>query len=127
MTNTLIVEDNASFREILKNILISSFPFMTIREAADALEALVEIEAQTPELIFMDIRLPGENGIQLTRKIQSSHPATIIVVISNCDTIEYQKAALEAGAKAFVSKTSSTPTDIIETVSRIFPTFQPAV
>jgi DNA-binding NarL/FixJ family response regulator len=125
MTNTLIVEDNASFREILKNILISSFPSMTIREAADGLEALLKIETQTPELIFMDIRLPGENGIQLTRKIRASHPATIIVIISNCDTIEYQNAALEAGAKAFVSKASSTPIDIIDTVSRIFPTCHP--
>jgi len=127
MTNALIVEDNASFRAILKNILISNFPSMTIREAADGLEALMEIETETPELIFMDIRLPGENGIQLTRKIQSSHPATIIVVISNCDTIEYQEAALEAGAKAFVSKTSSTPVDIIDTVSRILPTYHPAL
>jgi DNA-binding NarL/FixJ family response regulator len=126
MTNTLIVEDNASFRAILKNILISNFPSMTIREAADGLEALMEIETETPELIFMDIRLPGENGIQLTRKIQVSHPTTIIVVISNCDTIEYRNAALEAGAKAFVSKASSTSVDIIDTVSRIFPTCQPA-
>lgn len=86
----------------------------------------MEIETKTPELIFMDIRLPGENGIQLTRKIQASHPATIILVISNCDTIEYQNAALEAGAKAFASKASSTPVDIIDTVSRIFPTCQPA-
>jgi DNA-binding NarL/FixJ family response regulator len=127
MTNTLIVEDNASFRAILKNILISRFPTMTIREAADGLEALMEIETKTPELIFMDIRLPGENGIQLTRKIQASYPATIIVIISNCDTLEYQNAALEAGAKAFVSKASSTPIDIIETVSRMLPTCHPAV
>jgi len=125
MTNALIVEDNASFRETLKHILISRFPSMTIREAADGPAALMEIEVKPPELIFMDIRLPGENGIDLTRKIQATHPAAIIVVISNCDTIEYQKAALEAGAKAFFSKASSTPVDIIDKVSSIFPACHP--
>ena len=125
MTNTLIVEDNASFREVLKNILTGRFPSMTIREAADGREALMEIENRTPELIFMDIRLPGQNGIQLTRRIQASYPATIIVVISNCDTLEYRNAALEAGAKAFLSKASSTSVDIIDTVSRIVPTCHP--
>jgi DNA-binding NarL/FixJ family response regulator len=125
MTHTLIVEDNASFRETLKSILIESFPSMTVTEAADGQRALMEIESRAPELIFMDIRLPGENGIQLTRKIQAAHPATIIVIISNCDTIEYQEAALEAGAKAFVSKASSAPMDIVDTVSRVFPMCRP--
>ncbi len=125
MTHTLIVEDNASFRETLKSILMDRFPSMTVTEAADGHQALMEIESRTPELIFMDIRIPGENGIHLTRKIRAAHPATIIVVISNCDTIEYQEAALDAGAKAFVSKASSTPVDIVDTVSRVFPTCRP--
>ncbi len=123
MTHILIVEDNALFRQTLKKILIQKFPSITVAEACDGREAFMEINAEIPELIFMDIRLPGANGIQLTREIQATYPETAVVVVSNCDTVEYQEAALEAGAKAFVSKASSTPVDIIETVTTVFPTF----
>ena len=121
MPNTLIVEDNPSFRQALKNILIKQFPSMVINEASDADEAWMKIQAEKPEIIFMDIRLPGENGIELTRKIQAAYPETNIFVISNCDTVEYEKAALDAGAKAFISKASSSPLHIIETISALFP------
>ncbi len=121
MSNALIVEDNASFRQMLKRMLLKEFPAMTIREASDGREALTQIENQPPEIIFMDIRLPGENGIELTRKIQASHPKTIVLVISNCDTVEYREAAFEAGATAFLSKASSSPMHIIKTVSEFFP------
>jgi len=122
MTDTLIVEDNAFFRQTLRAILAKKFPSMTIKEASDGQEALLEIEISPPQLIFMDIRLPGENGIELTRKIQAAYPATVIIVISNCDTIEYREAALEAGAKAFISKASSSSVDIMEMVIKLFPT-----
>jgi DNA-binding NarL/FixJ family response regulator len=121
MTSTLIVEDNPSFRQTLKNILITEFPSMDIHEASNAEEAWMKIQAEKPEIIFMDIRLPGENGIQLTRRIQAAQPEIIILVISNCDSVEYENAAIDAGAKAFISKASSSPLHIIETISAIFP------
>ena len=123
MTHILIVEDNALFRETLKRILKQRFPSITVAEASDGKEAFMEINTAVPVLIFMDIRLPGDNGIQLTRRIQAAYPETSVVIVSNCDTVEYREAALEAGAKAFVSKASSTPVDIIETVTTVFPIF----
>jgi len=65
---TLIVEDNASFREILKDKLQTLFSSIVIYEAAEGREALQKLDALEPDLVFMDIRLPGENGIQLTQK-----------------------------------------------------------
>ena len=56
---TLIVEDNVSFRQTLLEILAIRFPFMSIKEAGDGDEAFKEIDLSTPDLIFMDIKLPG--------------------------------------------------------------------
>ena len=58
---TLIVEDNALFRQSLRDILYTKFPSMTIEEAVDGKEALQKIEELPPDLIFMDIRLPDKN------------------------------------------------------------------
>jgi DNA-binding NarL/FixJ family response regulator len=121
MPKLLIVEDNVFFRETLARILINSFPSVEIAEAGSGQQAFREIEAEKPKLIFMDIGLPGENGIQLTKEISDRFPEIAIIVISNYDTRKYRDAALEAGAAVFMSKESSTPKDIIETAKKTLP------
>ncbi len=66
MLKVLIVEDNRIFREVFKKGLVDYFPSMVIEEAGNADEALQKIKGGPPHLIFMDIRLPGVNGLQLT-------------------------------------------------------------
>ena len=73
---TLIVENNASFRGMLKENLLTRFPSMVIQEAEEGKAALQKVEALQPDLIFMDLQLPGENGLQLTKKIKTSYPGT---------------------------------------------------
>ena len=121
MPNVLIVEDSIVFRETLARILANSFPSATVTEAANGREAFSAIKAKTPELIFMDIGLPEENGIQLTQKIKNDFPEIAIIVISNYDTTDYEKAALGAGATVFMSKASSSPIDIVKTAERTLP------
>jgi len=103
---TLIVEDSHSFREILKENLHSRFPSIGIFEAADGEKALQIVEAESPNLIFMDIQLPGENGLQLTRKIKARYPHIIVVVITTYDIPEYREAAFRYGANRFIPKDS---------------------
>ncbi len=121
MPKLLIVEDNVFFRQTLARILFNSFPSVEIAEAADGQQALSQIDAEMPQLIFMDIGLPGENGIQLTKKISDRFPEIAIIVISNYDTREYREAAMNAGAAVFMSKESSTPADIVETARKTLP------
>ncbi len=66
MFETMLVEDNSSFRQLVKDDLQSQFPSMDIIEAEDGVEAFRKIDSHPPNLIFMDIRLPGENGLELT-------------------------------------------------------------
>ena len=102
----LIVEDNANFSRVLKDTLQTLFPLMVIREAHEGNQALQQIEAFLPELIFMDIKLPGENGLQLTQRIKASHPDTKIIILTNYDLLEYREAAIRSGATSFLTKDS---------------------
>ncbi len=103
---TLIVEDNAPFRVSLKESLEALFPSMIVQEAAEGEEALQKVESFLPGLIFMDIHLPGENGLQLTKKIKATHPALPIIILTNYDIPEYRQAAFEYGANSFIPKDS---------------------
>jgi len=101
---TLIVEDNQSYRHEIRDLLTSQFPAMIVVEAADGNEALSKVEECQPSFIFMDIALPGENGLSLTRKIKSSHPNITIAILTNYDWVEYKEAAQESGADHYLVK-----------------------
>src|SRR4030065_2929612 len=103
----LVVEDSTIFRTLLKETLQSRFPTTKILEAADGEEAMREIAAHPPDLIFMDIRLPGENGLDLTTKIKAKYPDVTVIILTSYDTPEYREAAVQAKANYFLSKGSS--------------------
>ena len=116
---TLIVEDNVSFRQTLLEILAARFPFMSIKEAGDGDEAFKEIDLSTPDLIFMDIRLPGENGLQLTRKIKAKYSEVVVIVLTSYDFPEYHEAAFQYGANHFMVKGLSTNEEILALVESV--------
>ena len=101
---TILVDDNSSFRQLVKIHLQGQFPSMDVIEADDGVEALQKIDAHPPNLIFMDIELPGENGLELTKKIKAEYPDTFIIILTNHDSPEYQQAAVEYGADRFFVK-----------------------
>ncbi len=100
----LTAEDNDIYRKLLKDILQKSFPEITIDEAADGEGALQKVNAVLPDLIFMDIRLPDENGLKLTKKIKTTHPNIRIVILTNYGTPEYREATSQFGADHFLLK-----------------------
>ena len=74
MSKTLIVEDSVTFRQTLKESLRSRFPMMEIKEAPDGRDLFNKIDSFHPKIVFMDIRLPGENGLELTKRIKRIIP-----------------------------------------------------
>ncbi len=118
----LLVEDNVPFRESIRDILQTNFPSMGIAEAGNGAEALRQIELGLPDLIFMDIRLPGESGLQLTKKIKSSHPHIVIVILTQHNLPEYRQAAFDNGASYFLSKDSVSTEDILALVQSVLST-----
>jgi len=106
MARILIVEKNASFRQSLKDILYLQFPLTMIEGAADGNEALEKVDTFLPNLIFMDIHLPGENSLLLTQKIKKDHPEIIIGILTSYDLREYRKFAFKCGANYLIAKNS---------------------
>ena len=102
----LIVDDNGPFRQTLRETLQTCFSTIAIDEAADGGEALQKVGAFLPDLIFMDIRLPGENGLELTKKIKATHPNITILILTSYDMPEYREAAFQYGADRFLAKNS---------------------
>jgi len=104
MFNTLLVEDDANFRQALSDVLFSYFPMIGIDEAGDGEEALSKVEYQRPNLIFMDVQLPGENGLEITKKIKLVYDDIVIVILTINDLPEYRQQAFRNGADCFLSK-----------------------
>jgi DNA-binding NarL/FixJ family response regulator len=119
MFRTLIVEDSVFFRHLLRETLNSKFPKMQISEAADGEEALQKIKTLPPDLIFMDIKMPGESGLVLTKHIKTQYPNIIVIFLTSYDTPEYREAAIRYKADFFLSKGSSTREGILTLVKSI--------
>ena len=119
MLKTLIFEDSAFFRQLLKETLHSRFPSMDIAEAENGKDALQKVESLRPHLIFMDIKLPGENGLELTKKIKARYSDISIIILTSYDLPEYREAAREYQADHFLSKGASTKEDILTLVQSI--------
>jgi DNA-binding NarL/FixJ family response regulator len=98
----LIADDQQRTRRSLKALLLASLPATEVWEAADGAEALRLAEDVRPELVVMDIRMPGVDGLAATRGIKSRWPGIKILVLSLYEG--RQDEARAAGADVFVSK-----------------------
>jgi DNA-binding NarL/FixJ family response regulator len=112
----LIADDSGRIRQVSKESLQKSFPTVAIREVAHGDEVLREVEAFLPDLIFMDIKLPGQNGLELMKKIKAAHPNITIFIVTSYDIPEYREAAFQYGADRFLAKTSLNPRELEELV-----------
>ncbi len=102
----LIIEDNHIFRQSLRETLQISFPGSAIVEATNGVEALEGIESFFPDIILMDLRLPGESGLRLTQKIKALYPDMTIFILTNYNEPECREAAFRYGADRFIPKES---------------------
>ena len=119
MIDILIVEDNAEFREMLRATLQSRFPGAGIDVSEEGEEALRKIKAKKPDIVFMDIRLPGKSGIAVAGEIKDLFPDIIVAFLTNMDGSEYREAAFAAGGDFFLSKESVKAEEIQNLVEKI--------
>ncbi len=103
----LLVDDHPLFREGLKSILANCSEFEVIGEAASGSEGEKKAKKLKPDLIVMDLSLPDQSGIDVTRKIKSALPGTRIMMLSMHSRIDYITEAFRAGATGYVVKEST--------------------
>ena len=119
MFKTLVVEDNAAFQESLISLLGGHFSAMVFEKASSGEEALTKFHQFSPQLVFVDIQLPGQNGLQLSKTLRSRNRNAVIVILTNHDGPEYRKAADQCGANFFLSKGGSSLDDILGIVETV--------
>jgi len=119
MFRTLVVEDNTGFRELLIALLEGNFSTMVFEKASSSEEALNKLHQFPPQLVFVDIHLPGQNGLQLSKTLRSKYKNAVIVILTNHDGPEYRQAANQCGADFFVSKGNSSVDEILGIVKTI--------
>lgn len=98
----LIVDDNAIMRNFIRD-LISELT-VNIWQAVDGLEAVAWARDHKPDLILMDIRMPGFDGIEAARRILKENPGSKVVIVTECDSRELRLDARESGCLAYVLK-----------------------
>jgi DNA-binding NarL/FixJ family response regulator len=124
VSTLLIVDDHARTRKALQDWLQMMFPAVQCFEVGDAEQAIKVCRVMQPDLILMDVRLPGMNGIEATRRIKKDAAKTHVVVITSHEDPAYQKDSLEAGASAFVHKREMT-TALIPIMKKLLPPTPP--
>src|SRR5215218_8665072 len=118
----LIVDDQAFFRSAARAVLTVMPGFTTVGEAYSGEEAVTRAEELAPELVLMDIHLPGISGIEATRRIRAAHPGILVLLLSTYKAEDLPEEARECGAIGYLHKEDFEP----EVLERIWIEREPA-
>lgn len=118
MTKILLADDHQVVRLGLRTLLESEPGFRVIAEARDGNSVLKLVEQHRPEVVVLDMMMPGLNGVEAARQIQQRFPEIGIVILSMFDNEAYVVEALYSGAQAYVLK-SSTTDDLIVAIKSV--------
>ncbi len=104
MIRVLIADDQTLVRDGFRMILDAQEDIEVVGEAADGLEVVTEARRLRPEVVLMDVRMPGRDGIEATRELLAELPETHVLILTTFDLNEYVYEAMKAGASGFLLK-----------------------
>lgn len=107
MTSILLADDHQVLREALRLLLETQPDFHVVAESGDGLEALTLLEKHRPDVLIVDMRMPGLSGLEVARRTKHLSPATKVIILSMYDAENYVVDSLAAGAAGYVLKKSS--------------------
>ncbi len=114
----LIADDHTIVRKGLRALLSTKADIAVIGEAGDGLAAVEQAEALRPDIVLMDITMPGIDGVEATRRILAHEPQARILVLTSFSTDDKVFPALKAGAQGYLLKDSE-PEDLVSAIRRI--------
>jgi DNA-binding NarL/FixJ family response regulator len=103
----LVVDDHQIVRQGIRSLLSNYPEFEIVGEAADGPMALKQVQQLAPDVTLLDIRLPGESGLEVLRQIRQVRPEAKVLMLTSFDDDEYVWGALRAGAQGYVLKSVS--------------------
>lgn len=116
--NILLVDDHFVVRQGYAGLLRALLPAIEVGEASSGEEALQQVAVRIPNLVIMDVSLPGISGLETTRRLRQRLPQLRVLFFSMHDELPLVRQALEAGAAGYITK-SSAPEVLVEAVRRI--------
>jgi two-component system invasion response regulator UvrY len=105
----LIVDDQPPFRAVARTVVLVAQGFSVVGEAATGEESVEMAAALHPQLVLMDINLPGINGIEATRRILAERPETVVILLSTYTADDLPADARTCGAARYVHKEDLSP------------------
>jgi DNA-binding NarL/FixJ family response regulator len=103
----MLVDDHPLIREAIGHLVAGAPEFELIGEAADGRECLAHIDELHPDILILDIAMPGMNGEQVARELRRRHPELKIIALSGYTDRQFVRAMTRAGAKGYVVKSAS--------------------
>ncbi|UCE17272.1 MAG: response regulator [Gemmatimonadota bacterium] len=100
----VIVDDSELFCKLLSSDLSDMQGIEVVGQAHEGLEALTLIQKLNPDVVILDIRMPGENGIGVLQKIEKQNGVPVVIMLTNYPYPQYRKKCMEAGADFFFDK-----------------------
>ena len=113
--SVLIVDDQATFRSTARTVVLLADGFTVAAEAESGEDAVETAQRVHPDLVLMDINLPGINGIEATRRIVEHWPDTVLVLMSTYTAADLPADAADCGARSYVHKEDLFP-DVLSDV-----------
>jgi DNA-binding NarL/FixJ family response regulator len=114
----LLVDDQALLRVGFRMVLEAEDDFSVVAEAGDGAQAIALAASMRPQVILMDVRMPGLDGIEATRQIMAAQPETRIIILTTFDLDEYAFGGLRAGASGFLLKNAE-PGELIAAIRTV--------
>ncbi|TCL76136.1 response regulator transcription factor [Rhizobium sp. BK251] len=114
----LVVDDHHLIREGIAALLASQDDILIVGEAADGHEAISQFEALMPDVMLLDLQMPGLGGLEALAVIKSRHPSARIIVLTTYDGDQLASRAINAGAQAYILK-SSVRRELLDTIRAV--------
>jgi two-component system, NarL family, invasion response regulator UvrY len=108
-TRVLIVDDQEPFRAVARDVVEAAGDFEVVGEAASGEESVELARTLQPDLVLMDVNLPGIDGTEATKRILAANSATKVLILSTYEEDEYVTRARECGAIGYVPKSAFDP------------------
>jgi NarL family two-component system response regulator LiaR len=127
--DVLVVDDHAIVRRGIRALLAEYEDIQVVGEASDGLEAVAKAQVLNPDVVLMDLVMPGTDGIEATRQITADEPCPRVLVLTSFAGDDKVFPAIKAGALGYLLKDSE-PADLVDAIRHVYrgePSLQPSI
>jgi len=116
--NILIADDHANVRRGLREILVDAFSDASFSEASDGEAVLALLVGSQPDVLLLDINMPGRSGFEVLKDVKQTYPLLPVIMVSVQPESQYALRCLRAGAAAYINKDSA-PEELAPAIRKI--------